>query len=221
MSSSLVLSALLALLSLSPVAHASLIPNIARSVKHIPTIPTTGPVSVQFTSTHNSLDAPKLSAVNETTAQWWYFDIASTHLAHVTVTYFTSSNVSFAPLGPISGIDTFFIWASFANGTLWESELPASEVVITTAGEGASGVWKGVGASFTGSADLSHYALKFDNPSIGLKGTITLDSVSILLFSPGDSGEVRRGRAEEYLRFPRLLLRIIHADPYARAKSWK
>jgi hypothetical protein len=170
------LSALFLISLHSPVINAH-IPPQKRSTIVVPNAPYNGSVTGDFISKPDSLDAPKLSKVNETATDWWYFDVVSKGLAHVVVVFFTASNVSF-PYGPAPGVDTFEMWGSFANGSLWNAKVPATSAVITTVGDGASGRWEGTGASFVGAPNLSKYILNFNDPNVtGVKGSIVMDSV--------------------------------------------
>ncbi|KAN0105864.1 hypothetical protein V8E51_008740 [Hyaloscypha variabilis] len=54
-------------------------PVSARSIsfESIPLAPVTGPITAQFVSEASGFDGSKLSAVNSTSYDWWYFDVAS------------------------------------------------------------------------------------------------------------------------------------------------
>jgi hypothetical protein len=49
---------------------------------------------------------------------------------------------------------------------------------IVTSGDGASGVWGTTGFSFEGSSDLKTYTVTVDDPTLGVSGTFTIESVS-------------------------------------------
>lgn len=150
-------------------------------VQTFPSAAVEGPITSQWISTSNYLDAPKLSAVNATSGQWWYFDVVSNANESVIVVFFASTNASFPALGPVDGVDTVTVEGTFANGTIWGYEFTASEAVVTSVGNGASGVWKGTGTSFTGTPDLSRYSIAINSHAAGIKGSITFDAVGLAL----------------------------------------
>lgn len=74
------------------------------------------------------------------------------------------------------------IFVSFADGSLLFypiNSLPGSlgSATVVSEGQGASGVWSNSGFSFDGEDDLSRYTVTIDNPVLGVKGTLVLDSV--------------------------------------------
>ena len=56
--------------------------------------------------------------------------------------------------------------------------LKADEAVITTVGQGASAVFENAGAKWTGTFDLSSYAVEIDAPESGVVGTFHLKSLA-------------------------------------------
>lgn len=137
------------------------------------------PSEVQFTSCSTGADSARLSPLNATTYDWWYFDAVSTDGGQgIVLIFFTSSALGFtfdftAAIDPLS----VYGFATFEDGTSELLPLQASLVNIETVGDGAIGDWVGADASFTGTADLSKYTLTLSNPL--LSGTMTLTTVSI------------------------------------------
>jgi hypothetical protein len=166
-------------------------PRAPKSTVAIPTTTLTAPSIGDFFSTPNSLDGPKLHPVNVTTPEWWYFDVVSPDLkTSLVITFFTATNDSFPLLHTIPDVDSIFIWVSFPNGTLWEAQVPATKAVITTDGEGASGVWEGSGFRFEGTANLGKYCIEIDSAEAGVKGKVLFDAVCLnCLFMPWRSDE--------------------------------
>lgn len=81
------------------------------------------------------------------------------------------------PSGPLSvGIS-----GSFVNGSAFFYEVPStSGAVIKTDNDTISGTWKGAGCNFTGSdlsRDKARYTVRLDVPSLGIKGSVVLQSV--------------------------------------------
>ena len=56
--------------------------------------------------------------------------------------------------------------------------LPATEAIVKVERGGSSGLWRGTGASWEGTADLSRYVVSLDAPASGIKGTVIFESVS-------------------------------------------
>lgn len=113
----------------------------------------------------------------------WYFDAvsASTNASVVVVFYNSGPNALTKPYlgGPLS-VD---IIGTFANGTVFDLKIPASSANVEYGpDQGVSLDLVGSGFSFTGSnlkGTSVQYVVSIDSPSIGIKGTIRLDSVRL------------------------------------------
>lgn len=139
--------------------------------------------TAQFVSCNTGHDGPKVSPISATAYDWWYFDAVSDDGSEaLTVVFFTASALGF-PFELTSAVDatTAAVFATFADGTTSVVPLVAAGATITTAGDGASGVWKGAG-NFTGAPDLSSYHVAIDSPLLGVHGTLQLTSVTRLNF---------------------------------------
>ncbi|KAJ5035031.1 uncharacterized protein L3040_008293 [Drepanopeziza brunnea f. sp. 'multigermtubi'] len=146
------------------------------TIKRIPSQVATGDIQAFFTSNQAGLDAPRLSAVNASSFNWWYFDVFSPDLdKSLVVVFFTTLGSAF-PFVPTSEVVTQVeIYATFPNGTFAGKYLDATEAVITTTdGNGASGDFVGSGAKFQGAPDLSPYSISVDSPANGIVGTFHL-----------------------------------------------
>ncbi len=64
------------------------------------------------------------------------------------------------------------------NGNATIIDLHATKATITTNGQGASGVFDGTGASWTGSPDLSEYTIHINSPENDIVGSICLRSIA-------------------------------------------
>ncbi len=146
------------------------------TIKHISSQAAIGDIQASFTSaTH--LDAPQLSGVNATSFEWWYFDVVSTDLTRSLVIVFYTALPSAFPFLPTSStVTTVGIYATYPNGTVTGSYLDATEAVITTEGQGASGDFVGSGAKFQGTPNLSSYSISINAASRGIVGTFNLKS---------------------------------------------
>ncbi len=143
----------------------------------IPPTAVTGHVTANFESEFN-LDGPQLSAVNNTSWDWWYFDaVSSDGKSNVVIVFYTASRSGFTFLPPSPDITLFQLHSLLPNGTVFDVFIPAEEAVITTVGEGSSGDFKGTNASWTGSSDLKHYKIKVYSPVNGVFGTFNLRSL--------------------------------------------
>ncbi|KAJ7444999.1 hypothetical protein B0H11DRAFT_1620022, partial [Mycena galericulata] len=79
----------------------------------------------QLTSSAVGLDAPKVSPINASSFDWWYFDVVSNEpasdLASVVIIFLTSAQSAFLTLSGVSAPDSVLsviIWVTFPNGTL-------------------------------------------------------------------------------------------------------
>lgn len=134
--------------------------------------------AVQFISCDSGHDGPRVTPINGTTYEWWYFDAVSNDGSEaLTIAFFTASALGF-PFQLPSAIDatTVAVFATFADGTTSIVPLLAEGATISTAGGGATGIWKGAG-NFTGTPDLSNYHVSIDSPLLGPRGTLQLTSV--------------------------------------------
>lgn len=155
----------------------------AASTLVVPNKIAVGPSIAQFVSGSSALDGPKLTnEVNATSFDWWYFDaVSSDSKAAVVIVFYLSTSLGFpfVPSGSVLSVDIF---ATFPNGSLvfdpLADPLIGGSATITTNGDGASGTWGGTGFSFEGAPDLSSYTVTVDNPVLGIKGTLQLNSVS-------------------------------------------
>ncbi|KZT50377.1 hypothetical protein CALCODRAFT_461779 [Calocera cornea HHB12733] len=139
----------------------------------------TGDSTVQFTLEPGGFDAPKVNFYNTTAAQWWYFDVVSNDLSQSAVI----SLLGNAPgaTGSPSGVLPFnFIEVNLQleSGEQVALEVSAQWVILTTEGDGLSGVFNGSGYSWTGASDLSSYTVTIDDTANELSGTIVLNSVA-------------------------------------------
>jgi len=153
------------------------------SVSVIPAPVSNSISQVQFKSSAFGLDAPHVRSVNATTWDWWYFDVVSAdQKSSIVIVFYTAPATGFvfnkAPASDIllasinvgiPGSPSFFSGGAFAE-----------KATIVSLGNGARGCWEGTGFEFIGAPDLSTYTIVLDSPDLGVKGTVTLKSVSIL-----------------------------------------
>jgi len=129
-----------------------------------------------------AFDGPKLSpVVNSSSYDWWYFDAIATDGSNtsVSLTFYTAPVTAFPVLGPIPGNLAVQFVFSFSNGSSFGFIVPATEAVITTLGDGSSGLFTGTGyeSSWVGSPDLSYYEISLASETI--QGTLILASVCL------------------------------------------
>ncbi|EXJ70681.1 hydroxyneurosporene synthase (CrtC) [Cladophialophora psammophila CBS 110553] len=129
--------------------------------------------TVQFTSCDEAADGPRVFPIDLTSYDWWYFDTVSDDGTQaLTIIFFASSFLGFSNTASIEDILNVAIAATFPNGTQVSQTALATAVTVNTIGNGASGDWTGSGCSFTGTPDLSQYAITINNPSLGISGTV-------------------------------------------------
>jgi hypothetical protein len=137
-----------------------------------------GNTNALFTSTADFLDGPKLSAINSTSWDWWYFDVVSPDLKNsITIVFYTALSTGVYVLVPSSVVTVVGIYPQI-NGNTSFFNLDASEAIITTINQGASGVFNGTGSSFTASPDLSEYTISINSPENGVVGSVSLKSIA-------------------------------------------
>lgn len=129
-----------------------------------------------------SLDVPLISKVTSTSFDWWYFDVVSTTTPaeSLTITLFTSAASAFPWLNSSeSSVLIAYLWAAFANGSVFQEYVPAKMAVIEEglAGKG-SGTWEGSGFWWAAGDEDSMYTVVVESEEMGVYGTFTLDSVS-------------------------------------------
>lgn len=146
-------------------------------------IPTTG--SKLDTRALLTLDSPQLSLINSSVFDWWYFDAVSATdpRESLTVTFFTSTAAAFPWLPPNeSSALIAYVWASFANGTIFEDYVPATLAMVAggeDASSSSSGNWSSTGLSWAASQDdLSQYEVIISSKQLQVEGRFNLSSVS-------------------------------------------
>lgn len=133
-----------------------------------------------------TLDSPQLSAINSSVFDWWYFDAVSANDSResLTVTFFTATATAFPWLpSDETSVLIAYLWASFANGTVFEDYVPAT-VALVAGGEDASspssGNWSSTGFSWAASKnDLSQYEVVVSSEKLQVEGQLSLTSVSL------------------------------------------
>lgn len=158
-------------------------------IKVIPSTPAAAAIDAYFTSTYFGLDGPKLSAINDTSFDWWYFDAVSTDLtSSLVVVFYAALPDSFPFLPPSTDVTTVGVYAQFPNGTVTSTYLAASEAIVTTLGQGSSGYFAGTGASWLGALDDSWYNVQIVSPSTGVYGNFNLLSTAPAHYPCGPVG---------------------------------
>lgn len=146
----------------------------------IPTPATTLDIETLF-----RLDAPQIDSINNSVFDWWYFDAVSETNPDdsLVVTFFSSSAEAFSFLDANeSSVLTVWLWASFANGTVFYDSVPATVATVTGAdgaGTNSSGEWSSTGFSWAAlTEDLSRYEIIIASEKLQVEGRLTLTSVS-------------------------------------------
>jgi hypothetical protein len=146
---------------------------------YIPSEPVNATSTAQFISSDTGLDAPKVSPINGSVFDWWYFDVVSTDpsdLSSVVVTFFTSTQPAFPLLDPADTVIVARIWVTFPNGTRWSAVSNGDGAMVTAEGDTSSGDWLGTGYSWT-VLPASGYMINIDAPDV--TGTITFPPVRV------------------------------------------
>jgi hypothetical protein len=143
------------------------------------------PGSTLSTEALLALDSPQLSSINGSVFDWWYFDAVSDAdpRESLVVTLFTSSAAAFPFLSPNeSSVLIAYLWASFANGSVFADYVPATIATVSGGDEApnpSSGVWSSTGFSWAASKDdLSEYEIVMASEAMQVKGRFSLTAVS-------------------------------------------
>ncbi|KAJ5143385.1 uncharacterized protein N7515_002172 [Penicillium bovifimosum] len=130
-----------------------------------------------------SLDAPQIDTINGSVFDWWYFDAVSETNPDdsFVITFFASSWEAFPFLNESEpSVLTAWVWASFANGTVFADFVPATVATVRgadVAGTNSSGEWASTGVSWEAkSEDLSRYEITIASEKMGVEGRFTLSS---------------------------------------------
>ncbi|KAL2869747.1 uncharacterized protein BJX67DRAFT_391755 [Aspergillus lucknowensis] len=174
-----------------PLALTFLIPTIL-AAKTTTVVVSSTPVpelsDVIWTSENTGFDAPKVSPINATTWDWWYFDATQSptendEQASVVVTFYTATASGFDLLAGyaaegFTSLTLVEARVTWANGSSEAYIFNATEAVITAVDNGASGDFdEGADkASFTGAPDLSAYRVGLQ--SLLISGSVTIHSVA-------------------------------------------
>jgi len=153
----------------------------------VPNYFVTAPSYSKLVSGVSGLDGPKIRPNNVTSFEWWYFDAVSEDgLTSVVIAFYLATDLGFPLLGPGSAISVD-IFVSFDDGTILFyplNNLPgyAGSATVVTDGDGSSGCWASTGFRWTGTGNMSQYVVSINSPSLGIKGSLTLDSVRSIKF---------------------------------------
>lgn len=133
-----------------------------------------------------ALDSPQISKVTSTSFDWWYFDAVSTTTPaeSLTIILFSSAVSAFPWLDSSeSSVLIAYLWAAFANGSVFQEYVPAKLAVVEEgpAGKG-SGAWDGTGFQWVAGDEDSMYSVVVASEEMGVYGRFTLSSVSYLMF---------------------------------------
>ncbi|CAI6335577.1 unnamed protein product [Periconia digitata] len=203
---------------------------VAARLSIVPSTIPEGPSEVTFTSSEYGLDAPKVSPLNRTTYDWWYFDVVSdgkcnngsdTGLSAMTIVFHTAGGPeAFPPLAYLyrqnfTSANLVQISTTFANGTTFTALLNATEAYFMPIGNGVSSIFDAGdagGGAFSGTADLSHYTLNINAPRFGVNGSIVFDSIAPAHYPAGPISAGQDMRMSPHVGWA-------NAMPDARAES--
>lgn len=168
-----------------------------QNVENIPSSAGNGSAIFDSRTTTSGYDGPKVHNVNSTSYDWWYFDSRTDQQggnSSLVVIFWVEAPLSIVdqPLD-IPSILFVEVCGTFENGTMFNYVEYAEQAVVTTKGDGTSGIWQGTGAEWTGAEDLSKYDIKLNLSGVGIEGTLSLSSVSgmpIVLTSMSNPGSL-------------------------------
>jgi len=144
----------------------------AASLNIYPPYPVNGTSSVQF-AVDGPFDGPKADFFNQTTYQWWYYDVVSDDLSQsIVLTFFIGSEGAGGVGFPGLPFNIVEVNLQLANGSVVSLVAPAESVAIATVGDGASGFMNGTGYSWFESSDLSFLYIDVNDKTNNLTGSL-------------------------------------------------
>lgn len=150
-----------------------------RSVDVVSGQTSTGASTVQFTAASSGFDGPKVTNLNSTTFDLWYFDVLAYDLsASVTFSFYTADpGALFPQAADVGSADYAEVFVTTPDGDLWVAVVPADSLTIVTSGDGSSGALAGGNATWAGSSDMSQYTVTINAPDQGIMGSLTITTV--------------------------------------------
>lgn len=153
----------------------------ACSISNIPASAlVSGPVSID-SSPLTPFHSPKLSAINATAWEYWYWDGVSTDgSAGVTLTFFRDPSLVVEGF-PILRVSVDAVWS---NGTRFNTDIPIEDSTVTVCGPQTTGVWTAQDIEMTFQATDDAIIEVYMNGA-SVEGTFTLVSDTRPLYPNG------------------------------------
>jgi hypothetical protein len=135
-----------------------------------------------FTSGATDLDAPKVTPINSSAFDWWYFDVVPTDLtslASIAVVFYTATTAAFKYVPPADTVAVVQITGSFENGTAFNVFVEGEGgATVTSDGNASSGSWNGTGLGWAHASGPTTYTVELNATQVGVEGTIEFNAVS-------------------------------------------
>ncbi|KAM5341792.1 hypothetical protein ACJ41O_014823 [Fusarium nematophilum] len=150
-------------------------------VFQIPNKPDDGISGAQFESSIGKLDGQKVTPwPNQTSFEWWYFDVASTSSSNesIVVIFYESTPEAFFGARNISFLSVSIV-GTHKNGSAFIFNPTLAETASVTVDVGlndVSATWGDTGVGFEGpgiQGSRAKYLVTIDNKELGLQGSIT------------------------------------------------
>ncbi|KAK9480216.1 hypothetical protein V1514DRAFT_189721 [Lipomyces japonicus] len=174
----------------------------ATSTYIVPTAPVDADVSIATNAVvSTAFDGPKVSAVNGSTFDWWYFDVVSAK-ASISLVFQTGTTASVGYPSVLELTNYIQVAGIWPNGTQFSVPfVPSGPAVVTTVGDGSSANFTGTGFSWTSTPNLSKYFITIDAlETYGIKGTISFRSLAPAHYGLGSVAD----RSSSELLTPKL-----------------
>ncbi|KAF7549495.1 hypothetical protein G7046_g8328 [Stylonectria norvegica] len=195
------ISSLTILAGLGASAVADIVPS-GPVVKTVDNTIATGPSIAQWESLAAGFDGSHVSPINASSYEWWYFDVVSDDgLTSVVLTFYTAPTSGFLGGGPSNNILPVTITVGTPGNEYrgFYERSYATQAVIESYGNGASGQWLGTGYEFCGASDLSNYKVKVASASQLVSGTVNFKAIAPAHYNCGPVGA-----GQEMFAFPGL-----------------
>jgi hypothetical protein len=131
-------------------------------------------------SGRSAFDTPRITPINSTAYDWWYFDAASQDgKSSIVLTFFMTGADGMLFGTTNDHILGILLNVAFPNGTIYNEVVSADSAVVETARDGSIGVFEGTQSGWVGAPDLTSYFVTFGTPDDAIWGTLKMDSVRI------------------------------------------
>ncbi|KAF5385702.1 hypothetical protein D9757_003548 [Collybiopsis confluens] len=165
---------------------------VSASTTQYPSTVVDGDSIVQYIAT-SAIDAPKVSTINATSYDYWYFDAVSLdHEYSVVAVFYAAPKTSFPFLPKNQQILAAQISVQTPGAvTINTTYATAATLTVDDINNDIEGTWEGIGAAFTGTRNMTLYNVTFESEEqLGVSGFASFKSIAPphYVCSPAEEG---------------------------------